>query len=152
MKYFNYIIITAFLILSLNIIAQNQLQIKVRNIEMIEGELFLQLGTDTAMFKKRATLEPLIERKIVNDSVMTITFNNLKDGVYAFVVFQDMNGNEIIDRKKFGIPVEPFAFSKNALGKFGPPKFEDASFEISGGGIHQQEVKLLYKKPNKISK
>lgn len=139
------------LMLSFNIsvFAQNQLQIKIRNIEIIEGELFIQLSSDTAMFKKTASLKPFIERKIVNDSVMTITFNNLEDGEYAFAIFQDLNGNESLDRKKFGIPAEPFAFSKNALGKFGPPKFEDASFEIKGGGKHYQEVKLLYRKPKK---
>lgn len=137
------------MLLGISLFAQNQLQLKISNIEMVEGELFIQLSTDTAMFKKNPILEPIIARKIVTDSVMTIEFNNLEDGIYAFVVFQDMNGNEMIDRKKFGIPIEPFAFSKNALSKFGPPKFADASFEIKGGSQHQQEVKLLYRKPKK---
>jgi uncharacterized protein (DUF2141 family) len=29
-----------------------------------------------------------------------------------------------------GIPKEPYGFSKNKFGKFGPPDFEDASFEV----------------------
>jgi uncharacterized protein (DUF2141 family) len=136
-------------VFGVSLFAQNQLDIKIRNIEMIQGEIFLQLSTDTAMFKKTATLQPIIRRKVVSDSVMTISITNLKDGTYGFAVFQDMNENETLDRKKFGIPAEPFAFSKNALGKFGPPKFEDASFEIKGGGKHQQEEKLLYRKPKK---
>jgi uncharacterized protein (DUF2141 family) len=29
-----------------------------------------------------------------------------------------------------GIPKEPYAFSRDARGRFGPPSFEDAAFEL----------------------
>lgn len=144
-----YISIFIFLLLSIHIIAQNHLQIEIRNIEILKGELFLQLGTDTLMFTKNATKEPFVARKKVTDSVMIFNFENLDDGIYAFAVFQDLNDNEKLDTKKFGIPVEPFAFSNNALGKFGPPKFSEADFELKGGKRLTQEVKLLYRKPKK---
>ena len=31
-----------------------------------------------------------------------------------------------------GIPSEPFAFSNNARGSFGPASWEDSAFEVSG--------------------
>lgn len=52
----------------------------------------------------------------------------LDPGVYALVVFEDLNKNGILDQNKLGIPQEPFGFSKAKLGLFGPPSFEKASF------------------------
>lgn len=147
MRIYLYIIFFFFPVLQL--MAQNSLQIEIRNIEVVKGELFLQLGTDTLMFTKKAVTEPIVARKIVTDSVMIFDFEDLSDGIYAFAVFQDLNDNGKLDTKKFGIPVEPFAFSNNALGKFGPPKFSEAGFDLKGGKKHVQEVKLLYRKPQK---
>lgn len=142
-------IILVFLYASLTTQAQNNLTIQVSNIEMLKGELFIRLGTDTTMLKNEDVDNQIIARKVVTDSVMLIRFNHLKDGFYAFAVFQDLNANEKLDRKKFGIPAEPFAFSRDALGKFGPPKFEEAGFEINGGGNYIQQVNLIYRKPKR---
>ena len=30
----------------------------------------------------------------------------------------------------FGVPKEPYGFSNNKYGKFGPPDFEDISFDV----------------------
>ena len=40
--------------------------------------------------------------------------------------------NEKLDTNFFGIPKEQFGFSNNAKGRFGPPSFESASFELDG--------------------
>jgi uncharacterized protein (DUF2141 family) len=57
---------------------------------------------------------------------------NLPHGEYALVAYQDLNGNEQIDMRFFGLPKEPVAVSNNARGRFGPPGFEAARFEFSG--------------------
>ncbi|MFX8281946.1 DUF2141 domain-containing protein, partial [Acinetobacter baumannii] len=41
-------------------------------------------------------------------------------------VFQDANGNGRLDMNAMGMPVEPFGFSNDAVGNFGPPRFEQA--------------------------
>lgn len=54
----------------------------------------------------------------------------LPKGTYAMAVFQDLNGNKILDKNMVGYPKEPFAFSNNAPANFGPPKWKDAVFTI----------------------
>ena len=45
---------------------------------------------------------------------------------FAVAVYQDINSDGELNRNRFGIPTEPFAFSNNAMGKRGPPSFEQA--------------------------
>tara|TARA_B110000285_G_scaffold128852_1_gene145086 strand:- start:563 stop:991 length:429 start_codon:yes stop_codon:yes gene_type:complete len=54
----------------------------------------------------------------------------LPDGIYAIGLYVDSNKNEKLDTNFFGIPTEQFGFSNNAKGRFGPPSFESASFEL----------------------
>lgn len=44
----------------------------------------------------------------------------------AVAVFQDLNGDGILNRGSFGIPQEPYGFSNNAAGQMGPPSYEAA--------------------------
>ena len=54
----------------------------------------------------------------------------LPDGIYAIGLYVDSNKNEKLDTNFLGIPTEQFGFSNNAKGRFGPPSFESASFEL----------------------
>ncbi len=49
---------------------------------------------------------------------------------FAVAVYQDINGDGVLSRNRLGIPLEPFAFSNNAMGKRGPPTFDEAKIEI----------------------
>lgn len=54
--------------------------------------------------------------------------NDLIPGTYALAVIHDENDNQRLDTGLFGIPKEGFCFSKGAMGTFGPPSFQAASF------------------------
>lgn len=129
--------------------ANNTLEVRITNIELIEGELYLSLTSDSTQFPMDIIDEKFRKTIKVDHSEMLISFSSLPEGFYALAIFQDLNGNGELDTKKFGIPAEPFAFSNAALRKFAPPYFEQAKFEISGDQVHQQELKLIYKKPKK---
>lgn len=68
----------------------------------------------------------------VTGTTVTILFDNLPAGEYAFSIFQDVNDNGVLDTNLFGIPREPWGFSNNARGRFGPPDFEATRFMVSG--------------------
>lgn len=57
---------------------------------------------------------------------------SLPEGTFALAVFQDINANEKLDKNFFGIPSEPYGFSNNAMGSFGPPSWEAAAFTVDG--------------------
>ncbi len=57
----------------------------------------------------------------------------LSDGEYAISVFHDLNGNQELDKNWMGIPTEPYGFSNNARGKFGPPTYNQCKVKIIDG-------------------
>lgn len=64
----------------------------------------------------------------------SVVIKDLPAGEIAFSVFHDANSNGKMDRNLLGMPTERYAFSNNALGKMGPPSFEQARFTLPGSG------------------
>jgi uncharacterized protein (DUF2141 family) len=56
-----------------------------------------------------------------------IIIKDIPAGRYALAVIQDQNENGHLDK------TEPFGFSNNVIGAFGPPKFHRAQFEVRPG-------------------
>jgi uncharacterized protein (DUF2141 family) len=68
--------------------------------------------------------------------------NDLVPGTYAIALIHDENDNQRLDTGLFGIPKEGFCFSKGAMGTFGPPSFQAASFvHKSPSSIQNLQVK-----------
>ena len=61
-----------------------------------------------------------------------LDINSLDPGIYGVAVFQDLNGNEKLDRNLFGAPTEPFGFSNNPVIRFSAPEFAEFKFEFDG--------------------
>ena len=59
-------------------------------------------------------------------------FENLPAGDYAVKAFHDVNGDGEMNTNPFGMPVEPYAFSNNAVGNMGPARWSAAHFAVSG--------------------
>ena len=62
----------------------------------------------------------------------SVTFEGLPAGDYGVKAFHDVNGNGRMDTNPFGMPVEPYAFSNNAVGNMGPASWDRAKFSVSG--------------------
>ncbi len=61
---------------------------------------------------------------------VSVMFNDLAPGRYAIAAFHDQNGDAALNTNLFGLPAEPFGFSQNAIGTFGPPSFDDAAVTV----------------------
>ncbi len=70
-----------------------------------------------------------------------MVFADLPPGTYSMRAFHDLNGNGELDRSFVGKPKEPYGFSRNARGRFGPPSFDEVSFELNEEGA-TLEVRL----------
>ena len=70
-----------------------------------------------------------------------IVFRNVSPGTYGIASFQDVNGNEELDRNFVGMPTEPYGHSNNARGRFGPPSFEEISFKVGSEPV-SLEIRL----------
>ncbi|WP_066730341.1 DUF2141 domain-containing protein [Caulobacter sp. CCH9-E1] len=58
-------------------------------------------------------------------------------GTYAVRVFQDIDGDGKMSKNPFGLPTEPYGFSRDAMGAMGPPTFDDAAFQVKAGANAQ---------------
>jgi uncharacterized protein (DUF2141 family) len=74
----------------------------------------------------------------VSGETARIEFADLAPGRYAFRMFHDVNGDGQMNTNPMGIPIEPFAFSNNARGSFGPARWADAVFTVRAGANVQQ--------------
>ena len=75
----------------------------------------------------------------ISGGTAEVTFENVPYGIYAISSFHDENSNDKLDTGLFGIPKEPYASSREAKGIFGPPRWDDAQFEIRA----QQSTELI---------
>lgn len=66
---------------------------------------------------------------------VSVTFNDLAEGDYAVSLFIDENSNNKLDTNAVGMPIEPYAFSNDASGSFGPPSFDKAKFVLGKDDI-----------------
>jgi uncharacterized protein (DUF2141 family) len=107
--------------------AQNKLTIVIDGIELPQGQLFVG-AYDAAGFLKK----PLYGKTAAVDRYeITVVLEEVPAGEYAVSVFHDENSNRKLDTGAFGIPLEKTGFSNNAKGHMGPPKYEDAKFEVA---------------------
>jgi len=60
-----------------------------------------------------------------------VVLGNLAPGRYAVSVFHDANGNGKLDKNLLGMPSEPYGFSRDAQGNFGPPSFEATAVALA---------------------
>ena len=105
--------------------AQSSLTVEIVNLESNKGVVIVDL-LDT----NEETVMDLTSE--ITDNTCTIAFKDLEDGSYAIRYFHDENNNGELDTNFIGIPKEGFGFSNDAFGKFGPKKFKEWLFEISG--------------------
>lgn len=89
--------------------------------------VFVQLCTQEE-FLKRCTLR---DKAAAKDDTVTFVFKDVPPGAYAATAFQDVNDNAKMDRGMYGQPTEPWAISRDAKGRMGPPVFEDAKVDVT---------------------
>lgn len=79
------------------------------------------------------TLDPhtcgFSDRQPASGGTMRFSFTDVPAGRYAVLAFQDLNGNGTLDRTKLGLPLEPFALSRDA-GRRHTPTFEQAAIAV----------------------
>ena len=66
----------------------------------------------------------------------TCTFDNVPAGTYAVAVFHAEKGETKMRTGFFGQPEEGYGFSRNATGTMGPPAFNAAAYNFTGGNVN----------------
>ena len=106
-------------------LAQYNLTISFTNIEKAKGQLMVMLGDEDG-----EDIEGFIV-PVTKKGTVTHTISDLKPGKYTVKVYHDIDKNEELNANTFGIPKEPYGFSNDARGTFGPPDVEDQLFAVT---------------------
>lgn len=96
------------------------------NIQEAKGQIMVALN-DTKGEMIEGYLVPVTKTGSLN-----YTIENVAPGKYTMAFFHDINKDEELNTNMVGIPKEPYAFSNNARGTFGPPSLEDQTFTVKG--------------------
>lgn len=95
------------------------------------GQVMLMLCADSASYEAEEGCH--LQKADAVGPLVKLIFTDLKPGTYALRAVHDINANGDIDVNKLGLPMEPFAFSNDAMGRMGPPSFKEASFTVRSG-------------------
>ena len=108
------------------------LTIEVLGLTSDEGSVALAIFDSSQSFDE-GTGAVASETLVPEDRRAIWRVRDLPAGLYAVAVFHDLNDNGELDRSILGPPSEPYGFSNDARGTFGPPRFDSALVELPPG-------------------
>lgn len=89
----------------------------------------------------RQSRRPVVARVVpASAGDVSITIAGLTPGRYAVAAFHDVDSNGELTLWPIGLPREPYGFSRNARGRFGPPAFDAAAFDLPAEGARQSVI------------
>ncbi|MEM9181327.1 MAG: DUF2141 domain-containing protein [Pseudomonadota bacterium] len=109
----------------------SDLTVNVEGIAQAKGSIMMGLF-DEATYNGDGAVNGA-NLKVEGDSV-TAVFEGLEPGEYAVRLYHDVNDDGEMNTNPFGMPTEPYAFSNDAKGRFGPAKWDAAKFTVKADG------------------
>jgi len=104
------------------------LTVELTNLESDKGQIMVGLYNSKGTWLNNNYKGELTT---VQDGKATVVFKNVPFGTYAISSVHDKDMDGKLKTGWFGIPKEPYASSRGAKGRFGPPKWTDAVFTLS---------------------
>ena len=106
-----------------------ELNVEIKGIASSSGDVYVAVYDKAEKWMKTGLASAKVAAK---KGSVTVTFKDLPEGDYAISLYHDENGNGKMDTNLIGMPTEPYAFSNDAAGNFGPASFEQAKFKVEG--------------------
>ncbi|WP_299112731.1 DUF2141 domain-containing protein [uncultured Winogradskyella sp.] len=100
--------------------------VTIDNVKNDIGKVLMSLHSSETFMKGRGIQDAETE---IKDGKVSITFKNVLPGEYAIMALHDENGNQRMDFRENGMPLESYGTSNNAMA-FGPPQYDDAKFKV----------------------
>jgi uncharacterized protein (DUF2141 family) len=103
------------------------LTVNISGLDSNKGTLLVALYNKKEHFLKKQFKG---EVATIEDKKSIVVFKDLPKGEYAVSFVHDENDNKKMDTNLFKIPTEDYGCSNNARGFMGPPKYDDAKFQL----------------------
>lgn len=108
------------------------LTLEVRGLRSGDGKVVAGLFDSGEAFPRKGAgwVRGALSRSLA-DGRASVTFENLAPGTYAVAIFHDENDNDQLDTNFVGIPKEGVGASNDAVGRLGPPRWDEAKFQLA---------------------
>jgi uncharacterized protein (DUF2141 family) len=113
------------------------LTINISGLNSNKGSLLVAVYDQKEAFLKKQLISNTVK---IKNKKSIITFRNLPKGEYAVSFVHDKNDNKKMDTNFFGVPKEEYGCSNNAKGFMGPPKYDDAKFQLTADKIIEIKI------------
>lgn len=134
-------LIIGMLLISITGIAQDKkgitITITIENVLSDNGTILASLHTSDTFMKGGGFIDAAAPAK---EGEITLTFENVEPGTFAFMVMHDANDNKKMDMEPTGMPKENYGVS-GEMNPYGPPTFETAKFEVTD---QDQEFRIRF--------
>ncbi|MCI2230073.1 DUF2141 domain-containing protein [Polaribacter sp. MSW13] len=104
------------------------LTVNISGLNSNKGTLLIAVYNKKENFLKKQFKGDIVK---IKDKKSVVVFKDLPKGEYAVSFVHDENDNKKMDTNFLGIPKEDYGCSNNATGFMGPPKYDDAKFQLS---------------------
>ena len=106
------------------------LKIEITNIKRIEGTIELGIFNNSKSFLQKGKEYKTYSQQVCNDTVYFL-LKDLSIDNYAISIYHDVNSDRECNLSFFGIPKEPYGFSKNYKPILSKPSFNDCIINVS---------------------
>ena len=108
------------------------LMIRLENLAFAKGTVQMALydSEESFMDVEKAKLYSF---PVKNPDTLSCQIKDLRPGTYAIAFFHDEDDDGALNTNFFGIPQEPYGFSRQCPSKWRPPTFDEAKIEIKAG-------------------
>ena len=105
-----------------------ELKLRIMGLKRTASDLRIAVFESPAGFPQPASSSSTLVLPVAADQEETsVSLTVPAKAVVAVAVFQDLDGNGLLSKNAVGIPSEPYGFSNDARGLFGPPTFDAAA-------------------------
>ena len=111
--------------------SKGTITVVIKNFRNDRGEIRVAIFNSKEGFPGNSKLSYKKVTATIKNRKAEVIFTDIPFGVYAIGVFHDENMNGEMDSNLLKIPKEGYGASNDARERFGPPKFEDAKFELN---------------------
>lgn len=119
-------------------------KVTITNLRNNNGHVLVSLFKDGAGYPDDASKAVRKAKLTIKDKQAWVLFTGLSGGSYAVAILHDENDDQKMNKTGLGLPKEGYGFSNNAMGAFGPPSYNRASFKFSGSGVTEQTIRTRY--------
>lgn len=119
------------------------ISVSITNVRSSEGVIRACLTPLAKGFPQCKAGDGSITRTVSAKPTATVVFADVTPGRYAIALLHDENNNGKADRALMMMPKEGFGFSRDAKVRMGPPKFEEAAFDVTADR-QSQTIRMRY--------